>query len=169
MNIVVTKKHTVTYTIKVAIGTLAIFTVIGLFARWIRNSDRAYPSPPQSLVELLTTDQSLLVPSIMLDVQVDANEAAWTSALAAAMGGQSEVKVAFGRADVLTQKYAVEVDFLPKWKEGMGQAIHYADVTDRRPVLAVIHQERPDQALLEQIESLCTKNGVKLVLLAPKN
>jgi len=109
MDIVVKKKHPVTHSIKVAIATLAVFAVVGLLARWTKTSDEE--AQPQSLDELLTANSSILLPSIPLDVPAGSNESAWSTAFADAIGGRTEVKVDFFCADVLTSRYAVEVDF----------------------------------------------------------
>ena len=45
-----------------------------------------------------------------------------------------------GRVDVLTDTQAIELDWLKgnKFHEGIGQALHYGDVTGQQPVLALI-------------------------------
>ena len=47
------------------------------------------------------------------------------------------------RVDCLTDKYAVEVDFAPKWSECIGQAVYYAKKTNRKPACLLI-LEKPD-------------------------
>jgi hypothetical protein len=168
MNIVIKKKPHLTYTIKMAAVTLLVFAVVGLIVRFTRDADRESPGSGQSLGHILTASSSLLIPSIPLRVPTDGNEHQWTTALSETIRGKPEVSVQFGRADVLTENYAVEVDFLPKWKEGLGQALHYGDVTGLIPVLALIAREPPDEELLKQIERLCASKGVKVVLLVPE-
>ena len=65
-------------------------------------------------------------------------EAAWTTALAAHLGGEAEQEidgVVAGRVDVLTGTQAIELDWLKgnKFHEGIGQALHYGDVTGQQP------------------------------------
>lgn len=168
MNIVIKKKDPVTHTIRVAAVILVVFAVVGLIVRFTRDTDRESPGSGQSLGHILTASSLLLIPSIPLKVPTDSNEHQWTTALAETIRGKPEVTVEFGRADVLTENYAVEVDFLPKWKEGLGQALHYGDVTGLIPVLALIVRNTPREGLLKQIESLCTSKGVKVVLLVPE-
>jgi len=165
MSIIIKKKNPVSHAMKVAVATIAIFVVVALVARLTRKSDQQPPDPPQALGQLLTASSSLFVPSIRLHVPTDARESDWTNGLAESTGGRAEVQVDSGRADVLTENYAVEVDFLRKWKEGLGQALYYADVTDLIPVLAIIAPDRVDEDLLKQIDALCIEKGVKLVLL----
>jgi len=169
MSIVIKKKKPITHGIKVAVVTVAIFVIIGLVVKLTKKSNQEIPNPSQSFTQLLTANSHLLVPSVRLHVLADAPENAWVAALSEFTGGKKEVKVDFGRADVLTESYAIEVDFLRKWKEGLGQALLYADVTNLIPVLALIAPDPVNEDLLKQIEGLCTKKGVKLILLVPDN
>ena len=169
MSIVIKEKKPVTYGMKVAATIIAIFIIIGLLARFTMKAGREPMNPPQALGQLLTASSSLLIPSIRLNAPADAVESVWTAALAKSVGGKTEVKVDFGRADVITDNYAIEVDFLHKWKEGLGQALYYAEVTKLIPVLALIVTDSVDKDLLKQIEGLCTEKGVKLLFLVPDN
>jgi len=42
------------------------------------------------------------------------------------------------RVDCLTDKYAIEVDWAKKWAEGVGQSIYYAEMTSKKPAVALI-------------------------------
>lgn len=42
------------------------------------------------------------------------------------------------RVDCLTGKYAVEVDFGPKWAQAVGQAMHYAETTGKAPGVVLV-------------------------------
>lgn len=160
------KKNRITHTVMVAIATLAVFAVVGLLAKSRRGASTEHEPESFRRTDVLTS--SLLVPTISLPVSHVAPEADWSHALAKAINGNAEVQVAFGRADVMTDEYAIEVDFLAKWKEGLGQALHYGDAADRTPVLALVVTERPEEALLKQIEKLTASKGVRLVLLTGK-
>ena len=117
---------------------------------------------------------NMLVPIIRLSLDKDASEKDWTDALAKKINGQSEVQVDRGRVDVMTDAYAIEIDFLKKWHEGLGQAIHYGDESNRIGVLALIagnnaHENLEQAKLLKKIERLCINKGVKLILLGSAN
>ncbi len=167
MTIVIDRKNPFTHSIKVALGTIAIFVAVGLLGRFLKSANQKIEPSQESIGQVLAVSNASLVPSIQLRVSRDSHESSWITALAGLTGGQEEVSVDFGRADVITDNYAVEVDFLRKWKEGLGQAQHYADVTDLIPVLALIALDPLDEKLLEQIDGLCTKKGVKVILLRP--
>jgi len=48
-----------------------------------------------------------------------------------------DVNVTFGRVDILTDEYAIEVDHVYKFHEGIGQVLHYAYETGKKPGLAL--------------------------------
>jgi hypothetical protein len=57
------------------------------------------------------------------------------------LGGRMEVPVESGRIDLLTDEYAIEVEFANKWKEAIGQALWYGLQTNRRPGIVLIKRE----------------------------
>jgi hypothetical protein len=46
---------------------------------------------------------------------------------------EMEVHVKYGRIDLLTGDYAIEVDKIDNFHEGIGQALHYARETGMKP------------------------------------
>ena len=59
--------------------------------------------------------------------------------LAEALGGVAEYRLWDGaRVDILTDEYAIEVDWSKKWAEGVGQAAYYGAMTGRRPVVLLL-------------------------------
>jgi len=52
--------------------------------------------------------------------------------------GETEVTVEGGRADIVTDTYAIEVEWAPKWKHAIGQALWYALQTNRRPGIVLL-------------------------------
>lgn len=55
------------------------------------------------------------------------------------------------RVDCLTDTYAIEFDYAPKWEEAIGQALYYAKVTDRKPAVAVIMKSWLDEKYVNRI------------------
>ena len=54
------------------------------------------------------------------------------------------------RCDCLTASHAIEVDFARKWAEGIGQALHYAHLTDKRAGLVLIIERPRDLRYLDR-------------------
>lgn len=171
MSLIVRKRNPITHSVRVALVTLAFFVLLGIVVRVKRASTREASSQSDSSTSQTTLSpfaNALLVPRLILPVNTDAPESEWNIALTRRLGGQSEVSVEFGRIDVLTQNYAIEIDFLPKWQEGIGQSLHYSDATDRTPCLAlIVTTPIPDMEKLRYIDQLCRKKGVTLIILSP--
>jgi hypothetical protein len=121
------------------------------------------------------TANNLLVPVIELTVADASMESNWSAALATTLHGRTEASVESGRVDVLTSSYAIEVDRLDKWHEGIGQAAHYALLTKAMPVVALIVPSdnwplsESTRAKLLLIDETCTSQNVKLILLRRVN
>ena len=112
-----------------------------------------------------------IAPVVLLRISDATSESAWSEALASALGGRTEVPVANGRIDILSEHYAIEVDRLNKWHEGIGQAAHYSQATGKIACLALIIESDRwplDEATLSKlrtIEQTALMRGVKLLLL----
>ena len=112
--------------------------------------------------------------SLTFDLPSGGKESLWRDKLAQSWKGTTEQRIEGGRIDVLTDRYAIEVEFPHKWHEGLGQALHYANASGKPGVLAIIAYAQGEANLhgksrekLELIEKLCRKNDVKMVVLFP--
>lgn len=97
-----------------------------------------------------------------------AYETEWIRALATAMRATAEVRIPHGRVDVLSNKYAVEVDRLGKWHDAMGQSQHYAHATGRSALVAFIIPTVVDEKVvkkLRHIKSIYDNHQIAVVLL----
>jgi len=154
------------------VAVTAIVVLVGVVA--IRSVTRGGDDKVLPAVEgahgLSLAAGPLLLPAVDLGVGPSDPEAAWISAFAHAVEGRSEVAVEHGRADVVTSEFAFEVDWLDKWHEGIGQALHYASATEKRPGLALILRNGwpPDEGTaskLADIDRITSKQGIRVVLL----
>lgn len=67
------------------------------------------------------------------------NEKYYQSKLCNKLGGVMEYQLKDRtRIDCLIDDYAIEVDWAKKWAEGIGQSLYYAQMTDRKPAVALI-------------------------------
>lgn len=112
--------------------------------------------------------------SYTFDLPSGAKESLWRDELARQWHGETERAIEGGRIDVLTKGEAVEVEFIRKWHEGIGQALHYGSATDRQGVLAIVVSAQGEDKLLAQsrqrlnlIEGQCVGNGLRMVVLFP--
>jgi hypothetical protein len=86
------------------------------------------------------------------------------------IGGMMEVRLADrSRVDCLSDEYAVEVEFGRKWAEGAGQALYYAEMTKRRPAVALIlGKSRRDRRYLERLDLLAGRYGIRIFTIERK-
>lgn len=174
MDIKIKQKRPISFGIKVAIAVIITSIILGGLLRLADDGTSNTSENETDNQIILGMSGNMLVPIIRLSLNIDAPEKDWTDALARKMNGQTEVQVDRGRVDVVTDDYAIEIDFLKKWHEGLGQAIHYGDESTRIGVLALIdknegHEDLEHMKLLKKIERLCIKKGVKLILLRSVN
>jgi hypothetical protein len=75
-----------------------------------------------------------------------------------------EVSVKYGRVDLVTGEYAIEVDRLENFHEAIGQALHYAKETGKKPAVAFfISDPKPgDDEKLKYVTRLCNSHRIKV-------
>ena len=65
------------------------------------------------------------------------------------------------RVDLLTPTHAIEVDWASKWAEGIGQALYYSAVTNKRPgVILLIKNEEQERQFCYRLQTVCEKLGI---------
>ena len=99
---------------------------------------------------LLSSTPALAWQSIFLQPDNVRRESAWRIALADHLDADEEVSIEGGRVDVMTEDLAIEVDWPHKWHEGLGQALHYADATERTGTLALISYSKNPEAMRQR-------------------
>lgn len=67
------------------------------------------------------------------------------------------------RVDCLTEEYAIEVDFAKKWAEGIGQSLYYAEITNKKPAVALI-VGNDDEKYLNRIQTVADKFNIKIIV-----
>ena len=66
-------------------------------------------------------------------------ETVWSKWLATQMGGIPEyILPDRTRVDILTPTLAIEVDWIKKWPQAIGQAVYYGLMTDRQPAILLL-------------------------------
>ena len=59
--------------------------------------------------------------------------------------------------DCLTDTYAVEAEFDNKWKEAIGQSLHYAESTNRRAAILFIKRQNSRKDYYGELERVISK------------
>lgn len=92
------------------------------------------------------------------------HEPVWSRWLAEQMGGVAEYRLDCGsRVDIQTEAMSIEVDFVKKWPESIGQAVYYANETGSMPAVLLLLRGKPTEAkYLERAKKACTRLGVAL-------
>jgi len=79
--------------------------------------------------------------------------------------GQTEFKNTDNtRVDILTEDVAWEVDFAHKWYEAVGQAVHYAMLTGRKPGIILIAEDEKSEEYVARAKRAVKITGVMLDL-----
>lgn len=117
----------------------------------------------QHYAPCVTIDTSFC--EVFLNVTNQKRESSWNTALTHAWHAESEVKIPYGRIDILTDTLAVEIDYFKKWKEGVGQSLYYAYVTKRAAGLALICDNHVSDSQLHAVKSFCNTLNIRLFIL----
>ena len=66
------------------------------------------------------------------------------------------------RCDIVTDTFAIEVDFADKWAEAIGQSLHYSIMLDKKPAILLILEDPKNSRYLDRLMVTATKYGVKV-------
>lgn len=66
------------------------------------------------------------------------------------------------RVDCLTENYAIEFDFAPKWAEAIGQSLYYGIKTERKPAVVLIIESPADWKYYYRIEKVAQLLNITL-------
>ena len=139
-----------------SIWMFAFVTIAGIFLYpplRAQSADTAAPPQNQGLGQ---TDR-LLIPVTPF------SESDWHVAFnTQKTKGRMEVRLSDSRIDILTKDYAIEVDRVSKYLEGINQALRYAEASGRKPGLALYIDGDPDALeLLIKAKSLCEESKIR--------
>ncbi|MCB0567125.1 MAG: hypothetical protein KDD01_22390 [Phaeodactylibacter sp.] len=103
----------------------------------------------------------LFILTTALAAAAQKNEADYVELIRQQMGGQKEVAVNSGYVDLVTGRYAIEVEFANKWKQSIGQALWYGLQTDRTPGVVLIKRGENDHKYVIQFGSALQYAGLE--------
>ena len=74
------------------------------------------------------------------------------------VGGINEYRTKDGTyVDCLTDVYAIEAEFDYKWKEAIGQSLHYAESTDKKAAILFIKRQKSKKDYYSELERVINK------------
>ena len=80
---------------------------------------------------------------LIFSINIFSNEMDINKAWCSDLGGNDQFRTKDGTyVDCLTDEYAIEVEYDNKWKEGIGQALHYAESTNRKAAILFIKRAK---------------------------
>lgn len=69
------------------------------------------------------------------------------------------------RVDLLSDEYAIEVEWPRKWAESIGQCLYYAQVTGRKPaVILLIKDKRSEAKYIYRLQTVAAKHNITIFL-----
>ncbi len=142
--------------IRKSIWMFAFVTIAGVFLYPpLRAQIADTAAPPQS--QGLSQTDRLLIPVIPF------SKSDWHVAFNTQQTkGRMEVRLSDSRIDILTEDYAIEVDRVSKYLEGVNQALRYAEASGRKPGLALYIDGDPDALeLLLKSKALCKESKIR--------
>ena len=97
-------------------------------------------------------------------------ESAYRDAWCAKARGQTEFVLRDKtRVDCLTANYAVEIEFAPKWKNAVGQALHYARLSGEQPAIVLIIEKEKQWKYYRSLQKIAKKDGIKVWYIKPED
>lgn len=87
-------------------------------------------------------------------------EADYINALAPYLNAKTEVSLTNGRADLVNDTYAIEVERAPKWKNSIGQALWYGLQLNKRPGIILLIETAADRKYAIQLASALRYAGL---------
>ncbi len=128
---------------------------------------------PRGVICGLVIEAALVIAILIILLTTSAfavvhNERWYQERFCAEVGGKMETILSDQtRPDCLTATRAYEVDFAKKWAEAIGQALHYAQMTGRKPGIVLIIETIGDfrfvETLVNTIKPLNVNFKLKLV------
>lgn len=86
----------------------------------------------------------LLLPATLSAARTN-TESSYRDKIADQLKGTTEVVLEDRtRCDIITEQYAIEVDFADKWAEAIGQSLHYAALTNKQAAITLIIEKPSD-------------------------
>ena len=101
--------------------------------------------------------------SIALSSQERQRESYYQDEFAKIIGGDTEVRLDDGtRADIVTDKYAIEVDFGAKWAEAIGQSLSYGIQLEKQAGILLVISGEDEIRFLDRLMNVAVEHGIQV-------
>jgi len=106
---------------------------------------------------------AMLFMSIALSSQERQRESYYQDEFAKIIGGDTEVRLDDGtRADIVTDKYAIEVDFGAKWAEAIGQSLSYGIQLEKQAGILLVISGEDEIRFLDRLMNVAVEHGIQV-------
>lgn len=100
---------------------------------------------------------------IILSPMIYSSERDISKSWCSVVGGDSEFRTIEGTyVDCLTEQFAIEVEFDYKWKESIGQALHYAQATNKQAGILLIKRSKSKKDYHDQLMKVIIKYNLPI-------
>jgi len=73
------------------------------------------------------------------------------------------------RVDVLTDTFAIEVDFAEKWSQSVGQSLYYAEKLNKKPGILLVINGVFDDKYVKRLMTVAYKHGITVWIMDYNN
>ena len=106
---------------------------------------------------------ALILFSISVFSQTKQKESYYQDEFAKIVNGETEVRLDDGtRADIVTDKYAIEVDFGAKWAESIGQSLSYAIQLEKQAGVLLVLSGEDEIRFLDRLMAVAVEHGIQV-------
>lgn len=107
--------------------------------------------------------KKLLFAIMLISIVSEASEKSINQSWCLNQGGVIEYRTSYGTyVDCLTEDLAIEVEYDYNWKESIGQALHYAEATNRSAAILLINRSKSRVNYLEQLRAVIDKYNLPI-------
>ena len=89
-------------------------------------------------------------------------EAKVAAALCKKLNGLPEHKTEFGRCDIVTEEFCIEVKAFKGWKGAIGQALAYATAENKKPAIALFDHKEVEYLYKQRVKATCDRFGITI-------
>ena len=89
-------------------------------------------------------------------------EAKVAAALCKKLNGLPEYKTEFGRCDIVTEEFCIEVKTFKGWKGAIGQALAYATAENKKPAIALFDHKEVEYLYKQRVIQTCDRFGITI-------